>query len=101
MTTRAEYEKMASDFRLMLKEEALKGFGNQNFPEDDEWLKVSARVYCSTDSCPGNNGVSILIGENADGVYRAHCGDCHTDHTTIVLVYDDEEVVVISPEQEG
>lgn len=60
---------------------------NGDWPTLDEWPTVLADVTCRTPGCPVE-GVPFrtTMYRNADGVLRAHCGQCNTPNDDIVEV---------------
>jgi hypothetical protein len=91
----ADYFAQAQTFRAMLYAEAAKPLGEQAMPTSDTWLRVPAHVACTTTGCPGAQGVECQLGENADGIYRAFCGECGNDHESITLLFDDGPYTVV------
>jgi hypothetical protein len=57
------------------------------WPTLDEWPSVQADVTCRTPGCPvENQPFRATLFENADGIFRAYCGRCHTPNDDIVIV---------------
>jgi hypothetical protein len=89
---RSEYLKRSREFRSYLQAEAAKPEGERRFPtRPEDWFSVEAILTCTTPTCVvRGQGFSREIKENADGVYRAVCGRCHTPITDINLQLEED-----------
>lgn len=87
---RTEYETKAVAFRALLEEISQKPLEEREWPEIGEWLSVPGTSTCTTPTCVVfGQAFPVLLHENADGVFRGVCGQCHESITPVPTFEDD------------
>lgn len=88
---RSEYEPKAKAFRAWLMAEGEKPLHERQWPEDPaDWLSVPGHATCATPNCVAY-GIQnpVRFHENADGMYRAVCGECSEPATCTLDLEED------------
>jgi hypothetical protein len=87
---RSEYEKAAQEFRSRLLAEAQKPQEEQEWPDYDDWLSVPGVSTCTTPTCRAfAQHLPVTLHENADGIHRGQCGECHRSTIVRPVLEDD------------